>query len=169
MKVNKASNYSRREPQYLFDPFTDSPINIFSSIVIIDKFTDAKEFRKVIDLMRYYLALPLESLPQIPIYSEERQLQHRLQTTLDNPMNDIRNIIISPTYLGAMTLNAHIAFPSHHLRQVALKTHFRFRSHGTSIWNGSKLLEQKRLKADLDVDAAVPSMGRLTTFQTNQP
>ncbi|SME89017.1 hypothetical protein [Pseudobacteriovorax antillogorgiicola] len=127
MKVKKASSYSKKNPRYLFDPYMKSPINIFSSLNITDRFTDAREFQKVINLMRYYLALPLREVPTIPVYSHQRQLQYKLDNTLMNPMDDIRNIKVSPTYLGKMSLNAHISFPSQYLKHMSQKKPFQIR------------------------------------------
>lgn len=125
MKVQKGKGLSTGENNYIFDPYTKSPINMFSNLNISDRFVDTKELSKIMKILRYYLLLPLKEVPEIPLYSHSRQKQELDKHLLQNPMNNIYNITLSPTHLGRLSINAHIAFPSRYLKQMSTKSAFQ--------------------------------------------
>ena len=125
--VKKNRNHSRRNPSYRFDQNSKSPMNIFSTLSIEDRFTDAQEFQKMLELLRYYLALPLSNVPNIPVYAADNMIDEKLRSTLRNPMDDIKHIRPTPTHLGKTSINAHISFPSSYLKKMAMKKSFQIR------------------------------------------
>ncbi len=118
----------KNKTKYVFDPYVKSPLQLSSQLQISDRFTDSREFQKAIELIRYYLALPLDQIPMIPVYAHDRQVQQSRLGAMQNPMDDIYSIKIAPTHLGKMSLNAQISFPSSFLKEVTSKPPRQIRS-----------------------------------------
>ena len=153
MKVKKRGKNA--EAKYVFDPYVDSPLQFSSRIEIQDRFTDAREFQKIIDLSRYYLALPLDEIPIIPTYANDRRIRQERDFSLQNPMDDIYNINITPTHLGETAPNGRHLFSgpipegSHPKTTVSNPS-----GHGIGLWDGLDVLVTKIPQRALVLDDA---------------
>ena len=114
-----ATDSEGEEQRYLFDPTEDEPISLHTSMNITDRFLQTREFRKGMELLRFFTALPMKEIKDPPIKAEDLLSHRRKRYSLADPMRDINNINVTPTYLGRINAQASIVFSHSDLLTIA--------------------------------------------------
>jgi hypothetical protein len=110
-----------RPDRYKLDITAENPLYMTASLRLIDNFVDTRELHRTFKLLRIYSGMPLEELPDIPTYAADVRRELLLQQALANPMNEISQREVTPTYLGRMTAFVHIYFAHDTILQLAQK------------------------------------------------
>lgn len=118
IKVSKVTT-PEGDVDYTFRKGDRSPYDLTLSLSINDRFIDVLEFRSYIELVRFFTRMPLYDIPYLPLRQEEKLVDRRRETAVENPTEDVENIHVTPTYLGSFGADASVYLSTDDLNAVA--------------------------------------------------
>lgn len=104
--------------RYIFSADDTDPYKLTLSLRIQDNYVDAAEYREYLKELRYFTKLTIADAPYIPIRDPAAMRARRLRRVAGDPMADITDVHVTPTYLGRFGATAAVVLSTEQLKRI---------------------------------------------------
>jgi hypothetical protein len=97
----------QKEPNYLI-----------ANLRIIDRFHDTQDYSRSVEMLRRFSHLPLNQVPELPIYAKDLEARFRREQAFQNPMDTAFEKDVPPTHLGRFEAFSHVYINQETLKNI---------------------------------------------------
>lgn len=97
----------QKEPNYLI-----------ANLRIIDRFHDTQDYARSVEMLRRFSHLPLNQVPELPIYAKDLEARFRREQAFQNPMDTAFEKDVPPTHLGRFEAFSHVYINQETLKNI---------------------------------------------------